>query len=80
LATGAKKVDRSIHGAVVGQRQGRHAQLFCPRDQLGDTAGTIQQGKLAMNVQVNKGHNLFPLWLLAVNGKNMVKSDLSPTQ
>ncbi len=43
LAARAIKIDRAVHGAVVGQREGGHAKLFGVVNQLGDAAQAVQQ-------------------------------------
>jgi hypothetical protein len=45
---------------MIGDGQGRHADLFRMFDQLGDIAEPIKQGILGMYVQVDKiGHYKF---------------------
>ena len=48
------ELQRAVEIAVVGERQGVHAQLFGPRDQAFDRAGAVQQAVVAMAMQMNK--------------------------
>ena len=53
---GFVKVHHTIHNPVVGDGNRWLAQLLDPLDQQGNAAGPIQQRKLGMDVQVDKGH------------------------
>ena len=48
------ELQRPVQIAVVGERQGVHAQLFGPFDQLVDRAGPVQQAVMAVAMQMNK--------------------------
>lgn len=52
-----EKIYYAEEGAVIGDGQGRHADLFRMFDQLGDIAESVKQGVLGMHMQVDKiGH------------------------
>jgi hypothetical protein len=53
---GLVKVHHAIHDAMVGDGHSGLAQLFYPLHQLRDAAGSIQEGKFCVDVQVDKGH------------------------
>ena len=48
------ELERAVQVAVVGDRQGVHAQLFGPLDQPVDRAGAVEQAVVAMAMQMNK--------------------------
>ena len=48
------KIDDAIHGAVVGDSQTVHAQLFGPGNKLRDAAHAIEQAILSVDVKVGK--------------------------
>ncbi|MNX99872.1 hypothetical protein D3C86_1323420 [compost metagenome] len=50
----AVELDRAVHHAVVGERQGRHLVLRRALDQLADAAGAVQQGVFGVNVAVDE--------------------------
>ena len=50
------KVHCPKHGAVIGETNSRHAQIFGARDQLLDIAEAVEQRIFRMNMQVNKRH------------------------
>ena len=45
----------AVQIAMVGERQRIHPQLFGPRDQRIDGAGAVQQAKVTMTMQMDKG-------------------------
>ena len=53
---GLVEVHYAVHDPVVGDGHGGLTQLLHPLDQQGNAAGAVQQGKLGMDVQVDKGH------------------------
>jgi hypothetical protein len=56
------KVDDAAHGAVVGDGDGRHAELFGAGDEPADPAGAVEETELGVVVEVDEGyvHSLFP--------------------
>ena len=60
---GTIKVDYAVHHAVVGDGTGGLPHLLYHLRKVLDTAGTVQQAELSMDMQVNKGHSasLLPL-------------------
>ena len=61
-ATGLVVLDGAVHHAVVGEPEGRHAELGRPRGEAailsvralgGDLAGAVEQRVLAVHVQVD---------------------------
>ena len=54
VAAGRVEVDHPVEGAVIGDRQGVHAQLPGPRHQVGDTADAVEHTVFGMNVKVSK--------------------------
>ena len=51
---GLIELDRSVHGAVVGNGTGSHAQFFQTGSQTLDADRTIQKTVFGMKVQVHK--------------------------
>ena len=51
---GVIELDRAEQRSMIGERNRVHAQLFGARDQLVDAAGTVQQAKLGVIMQVNE--------------------------
>ncbi len=49
------KLNGSIHSSMVGDRQGWHAKLLGPVNQMSHPSQAIEQGVFAMHVEVNKG-------------------------
>ena len=52
------ELERPVQVAVVGERQGVHALLFGPLDQLGDRAGAVEQAVVAVAMQMNERPSL----------------------
>ena len=48
------KVDRAVQRAVIRERQGRHAELLRPRDEIGDAGQPVKQAVLAVRVEMNE--------------------------
>src|SRR4029079_16873289 len=64
-AAGLVELDRAVKIAMVGNRQGRHAQLFGPRHQLIDRARAVEQAVVSMAMQMGKrrrSHEKFLPW------------------
>ena len=53
---GAVEIDRAVHYAVVGDRDGVLSQLLYTLCQLFDAAGAVEQGILAMHMKMNERH------------------------
>jgi hypothetical protein len=49
-----EEVQRPVHRAVIGDREGRHLVLGGAREELADPAGPVQQRELAVHVQVDE--------------------------
>jgi hypothetical protein len=54
VAAGDVELERAVQVAVIGNRQGVHAQLFGPRDKRLDRARSIQEAVMAMAMQMSK--------------------------
>ena len=54
LFAGLVEVHHAIHGAVIGDCQGVHSQLFSLVNQVGNPADAIQHTVLSVDVQVGK--------------------------
>ncbi len=54
----AEEGDHAVHGAMVGERQGRLSQPLGALDQLFDAAKAVEQRKLRVDVEVDEvfGH------------------------
>ena len=75
---GADKIDHAKHDAVIGQGDGRHAQLGGAPGQVFDPAQAVKQRELAVDVQMDKpgheprswigGKQLFYMEIIAPNG------------
>ena len=50
------EADGAVQPLVVGDRQGRHAELGGAHDQLGDAAGAVAEREGGVRVQVDEGH------------------------
>ena len=48
------KINNAVHGSVVSDSKAVHAQLFCPRNKLGDTAHAIEQAIFSVDVEVSE--------------------------
>ena len=59
-----KKLDSTIHNAMVGYRQAIHTQLSGPLHQLRNTAHAVKQAILGMDMEMSE-HNTFKLWNFA---------------
>ena len=55
LAAGLVELHRPVHDAMVGEAEGRHAELCAARDQPLDLAGAVEQGILGVDVEVDCG-------------------------
>ena len=53
--TGPVEVDRAMHDAVVGQRQGRLSQFGCASHQPIQAVQAVQEGIFGVGVKVNEG-------------------------
>ena len=71
LALGVK-VHHAVEGAVVGDRQGVHAQLDGPVDQVWDPADPVQHAVLGVVVQVGEHGFVFPMWFVTFRGPRSV--------
>ena len=60
LPAGSVEVHAAVHDAVVRDRHCRLAQFLDPPHQIPDAAGAVQQGKLRMHVEMDKGHRFRP--------------------
>ena len=54
---GFVKSHRPVHDSVVRNGKRRHAKLGCPFCNLVDAAGSVEQGKFCMHMEVNKTHS-----------------------
>ena len=55
---GPIEVNDTVHDAVVGDGYRLLTQVFDPLHQLLNAAGSVQQGKFRMKMQVDKGHRI----------------------
>ena len=56
LAAELEQFDGAIHDAVVGESQGRHAQLHGPLHHGRQLAGPVEEAVVAVVVEGNEGH------------------------
>ena len=58
LLAGAEELDRAVHHAVIGQRQGRLAEALGFLDQVFDAPKAVEQRVFGVDVQMDKvvGH------------------------
>ena len=61
LACGDVKVDRAVQGAVIGERQRRHLQLFRARHEIAHAREPVEQAVLAVRVEVDELRDERPL-------------------
>ena len=69
------EIDGAVEGAVVGDRQGAHAQLDGPVDQVRDPADSVQHAVLGVVVQVGEHGFVSPV-LLSCGGLRTVFRDV----
>src|SRR2546426_9191937 len=50
------ELPRSVQVTVVGDRERVHAQRLDPIEQVGDPVGAVEEGVLAVGVEVNERH------------------------
>src|SRR5881628_370587 len=53
---GLEELPRPVQVAVVGDRERVHAQRLDPVEQVGDPVGAVEEGVLAVGVEVNERH------------------------
>ena len=54
------EADGAVQPLVVGDRQGRHAELGGAHDQLGDAAGAVAERERGVRMQMDEGHGILP--------------------
>ena len=54
VAASLVKLQDAVHIAVIGQRQGRHAERLGSVDQRVDLAGAVEEGLVRVDVQMDK--------------------------
>jgi len=60
LARHLLELPRAEHAAVVGERDGGHLELLRPPHQVAEAVGAVEEGVLAVRVEMDERHGLRP--------------------